>query len=72
MTVDSALLFEILKDIQDRLNRLENQQRDGFASLRSHISTLHTDQTMTLRRLGDNETDIERLKSAVGINTEDD
>ena len=70
--VDNALLYEVLKDLQDRMTRMENHQREGFASLRDHIAALHSDTTITQRRLGDVEIDVDRLKRATGMNTDDE
>lgn len=41
-SLDASLIYEILKDVQARLARMEgmrDEMREGFASIRAHTAT---------------------------------
>jgi hypothetical protein len=63
--LDNRLIYEILKDVQASLSRLEgirDEMREGFASLRAHMATQHADAAFLERRVVELERDMARVK----------
>ncbi|MGB0719705.1 MAG: hypothetical protein ACPGRX_04480 [Bdellovibrionales bacterium] len=71
-TRDAAVRSEKASDrAVEKVNALEYQIAEGFANLRSHDFTHHTDMAMMERRVAHLETEVERLSRAQGINADE-
>ena len=60
--LNTSLIYEILKDVQARLARLDgmrDEMREGFASIRAHMATQHADAAFPERRA---ERDMARVR----------
>ncbi|MEL6362430.1 MAG: hypothetical protein AAFR21_15240 [Pseudomonadota bacterium] len=60
-----------VKRIGDRQKALEEKVTEGFANLRAHDFTHHTDMALMERRVTALEAEIERISTAQGINTDE-
>ena len=68
--LDTSLIYEILKDVQARLARMEgmrDEMREGFASIRAHTATQHADVAFLERRIVELERDMERVRRRLDL-----
>jgi len=68
--LDTSLIYEILKDVQARLARMEgmrDEMREGFASIRAHMATQHGDAAFLERRIVELERDMARVRQRLDL-----
>jgi hypothetical protein len=68
--IDSNPVYEIPKDVQARLARLDgmgDEVREGFASLRAHMATQHADAAFLERRVVELERDVGRIRQRLQL-----
>ena len=66
--VDNTLVLEVLKKIQadvSELKEMRNEMREGFASIKSHITGLVGDVFSHERRILNIEDEIMRIKNSL-------
>lgn len=68
--VDFELMMRLLKENRNDIKEMSSRMAEGFASMRSHQHTIHTDIYHHERRIAELESEVERLKTAIGVNQE--